>query len=91
MVVAEVRLAVALIITHVLELVRDSSRGFARYSREIDDEVIVRRQDLIKYEADIENIIFERVQGSISKYRDGSMGVLREKLESLGKCFYSLI
>jgi hypothetical protein len=53
----QVNRAVELIVTFALELVRDASRLFARYSHDIDTSVVVEDWQVEEYERRVENLV----------------------------------
>jgi hypothetical protein len=84
---AEARLAVALIVAFVLELVRNAGRAFARFSSKINEKVVVEERQVTEYERGMEGVVFNTVRASVSSYGGGvnrRMGGLGERLRSLG-------
>jgi hypothetical protein len=81
---AEVKVAVAIIVAFVLDLVRDAGRQFAKYSREINSTVDVKEQEVKQYETNMQTQVFDRVRASILDPAPRT-GALREKLRDLGK------
>ena len=86
--VAEVRLAVVLIVSFVLELVRNAGREFAKYANKINRTVFVEENQVKDYERNLESVVFDRVRASIYDYPrgdDGRMGDLGHRLRCLSK------
>jgi hypothetical protein len=81
---ADVKVAVAIIVAFVLDLLRYDGRQFAKYSRLINSTVDVKEEEVVKYEADMQTRAFDRVRASIldPAPRTGALG---EKLRKLGK------
>jgi len=80
--VAEVRLAVALIVAFVLELVRNAGRTFARYASKIDERLVINQLQVTEYERAMERQVFERVRASVDGV--GRLKGLGERLRSSG-------
>ena len=85
---AEVRLAVVLIVSFVLELVRNAGREFAKYANKINRTVFVKEKQVKDYERNLESVVFDRVRASIYDYPgcdDGRMGDLGHRLRRWSK------
>jgi hypothetical protein len=80
----DVKVAVALLVAFVLDLVRDAGRQFAKVASTINSSVDVKQGDVVLYEKNMQTQVFDRVRasvlGSVAK-----MGGLGEKLRNLGK------
>jgi hypothetical protein len=81
---AEVKVAVAIIVAFVLDLVRHDGRQFAKYSRSINSTVDVKEQEVVQYETTMQTQVFDRVQASILDAAEKT-GVLGERLREMGK------
>jgi hypothetical protein len=81
---AEVKVAVAIIVAFVLDLLRHDGRQFAKYSRTINSTVDVKERDVERYETNIQTQLFERIRASILDTAERT-GALGEKLRKLGK------
>jgi hypothetical protein len=87
--IAQVRLSVALIVSFVLELVRDAGREFARFANTINHSVSVEKQQVMGYERNIESVVFERIRASVydipGAAAENRFGELGDRLRSLSK------
>jgi hypothetical protein len=81
---AEVKIAVAIIVAYVLDLLRHDGQQFAKYSRLINSTVDVKEQEVVQYETDMQTQVFDRVHASIlgPAPRTGALG---EMLRDTGK------
>jgi hypothetical protein len=81
---AEVKVAVAIIVAFVLDLLRHDGRQFAKHSRTINSAVDVKEQEVLQYETNMQTQVFDRVRASIldPAPRTGALG---EMLRDLGK------
>jgi hypothetical protein len=75
----EVKVVVVLLTALVLDLLRNSSREFARYSKEFKPPVIVDNQDVEEYELKMQPQVFDRIQASVLD-TSGEIGVLGDSL-----------
>lgn len=80
---ADVKIAIAFLVAHVLDLVRNAGREFAKYSREFNSTVVVNNHDVTEYEMNMQTQLFERVWASVLD-ASGKMGGLAERLRNLG-------
>jgi hypothetical protein len=81
---AEVKVAVAIIVAYVLDLLRHDGRQFAKYSQSINSTVDVKEQEVVEYETNMQTQLFDRVRASILDAAEKT-GLLGEKLRNLGK------
>jgi hypothetical protein len=87
---ADVKIAIAYLVAHVLDLVRNAGREFAKYSREFNSTVVVNNHDVTEYEMNMQTQLFERVWSSVLD-ANGKMGGLAERLRSLGTLFFQIL
>jgi hypothetical protein len=80
---AEVKVAVALLVAHVLELVRNASRGFAKFAGTINSKVVVKDRDVTEFETNMQIQVFEGVRVSILD-ATGRIGGLGQMLRDPG-------
>jgi hypothetical protein len=87
--ITQVRLSVALVVSFVLELVRDAGREFARHANTISHSVSVEKQQVMDYERNIESVVFERIRASVydipGAAAENRIGELGDRLRSLSK------
>jgi hypothetical protein len=81
---AEVKVAVAIIVAYVLDLLKHDGRQFAKYSRAVNSTVEVKEQEILQYETNLQTQVFDRVRASIIDAAEKT-GRLGEKLRNLGK------
>ncbi|KAF4625216.1 hypothetical protein G7Y89_g12953 [Cudoniella acicularis] len=79
---ADVKIAIAFLVAHVLDLVRNAGREFAKYSREFNSTIVVNNHDVTEYEMNMQTQLFERVWASILD-ANGRMGGLAERLRNI--------
>lgn len=80
---ADVKIAIAFLVAHVLDLVRNAGREFAKYSREFNSTVVVNNHDVTEYEMNMQTQLFERVWASVLD-ANRRMGGLAERLRNIG-------
>jgi len=80
---ADVKIAVALLVACVQDLVKNAGREFARYSGMFNPPVVVDNQEVAEYETKLQAQLFDRVRASVNDVV-GRMGGLTERLRSLG-------
>lgn len=80
---AEVKVAVAILVAFVLDLLRHMGREFAKYSQKINSTVSVKEQEVMQYEVTVQTQLFERVRASILTTVEKT-GRLGEQLRDLG-------
>ncbi len=61
-----------LVVSYVLELVRNAGREFARYANKINSTVFVEDEQVKKYERNLDNFVFDTVRASIYDYAPGA-------------------
>jgi hypothetical protein len=86
--IAQIRLSVALIVSFVLELVRNAGREFARFANTINNSVFVEKQQVKDYERNIESVVFESIRASVYDSpgcAENRVGELGDRLRSLSK------
>ena len=62
---AEVKLAIAILVAHALDLVRSAGRDFAKYFREFSSTIMVSKHDVTEYETNVQAHLFGRVWASV--------------------------
>jgi hypothetical protein len=85
--VVEVRLFVALIVSVVLDTMRATARGFAKWAENTSSMIPVKEQELKDYERNMGKYVFDTIRASICDFAGGgirNMGELGDRLRSLG-------
>jgi hypothetical protein len=62
---ADVKVAIALLVAYVLDLVRNAGREFAKYSSTFSPTLIVSKRDVAEYEENVQAQLFDRVHASV--------------------------
>jgi hypothetical protein len=86
---ADVKIAVAFLVAHALDLVRTHGREFAKYVRVFSSSVVVSKQDVTEYEMHIQTQLFGRVRASVPDVDRTRPSGLAAILRSMGTSFRS--
>jgi hypothetical protein len=81
---SDVKIAVAFLVAHALDLVRKAGRQFAKYVRVFSSTVVVSKQEVTKYELHVQTQLFGRVRASLPD-AEGRSGSLATILRTLGR------